>query len=395
MLKASLLLCRHGNFGACFFSTPAGEVPAIYASRPGLRIWRASLEGKVSTTMIFKDSISKGEPEISTLNLPSKNGENGMQSETKQFGPLRVFSDYFLLSWQGSCVWVIDPNKGMMVGCHSNFGCVVDVATYDNEIFVLTKGDKTFVRKIALEARAQSPLIEVKELDLNQDENEANTIQRSGSVNQFEETDKLDKLFGEMKNTTVGLIGVVRRNVVKTIGHIKNFDDSEEDKSSLSDNQWSESSTSPSTEEERNTNGERSVQNGEACNEAATGRPEIEQEGDVRVVEAGGSIPLDLSDSFKDAHDAVPESNTSEIEVILKHAMKEEPLPFHHLSGKAFSSDIVFEGTSKQKQKRKKPKKKGTSRFPSPTFSTLIIKVRNLYCLERFSSCLILILLNV
>ncbi len=368
---------RHGNFGACFFpdsqESSLNILPSVYAARPGLRIWRATIEGKVTTTMIFKDLIAKGEPEISTLNLASQSGENGPHLDPKQFGPLKVLSDSFLISWQGSCVWVVDPKMGLTVGCHSNFGCVVDVATWGTEMFVLTKGDSSFVRKISLETSPQSPVIEGRELDLTP----IDGIPRSGSVNQFEETDKLDRIFGEVKNTTVGIISVVKRNVVKTIGHIKNMDDSEEDRSSSSDNISSDSSprekdqnvsfdNSPPVEDQIRVSTNIDIKtNGEEISSS----PQVNSPCLI--------IPSPVHESIDDAstekHDEViaktsleqnddevsGETTTNKIDVVIKHDLKETPIPFHHISGKAFSSDIVFEGTSRQKSRRKRKAKKG------------------------------------
>ena len=52
-----------------------------------------------------------------------------------------------------------------MIGCHSNLGYVTGVCACNNELYVLSKGDQNFVRKIVFETTI--PCIVVEELDLN------------------------------------------------------------------------------------------------------------------------------------------------------------------------------------------------------------------------------------
>ena len=370
---------RHGNFGACFYPPskpiPSDLSPFVYAVRPGLRIWKATLEGKVQTTMMFKESINKGEPEIRTLNLPSSNTAT-QQTEQKQFGPLVNFNEVFLLSWQGSCLWVVDPNTGSVVGCHSNLGCVVDVALYNNNVYVLTKGEEHFIRKITFSLRAESPVIEVRELNLNNVDNEKDTIHRTASWGQFEGDAKLDKLIDDVGSTMVGIIGGVQRKVVKTIEHMTARDESEEGLSS-EDAYTSGNASSPNFTSRRTIHRNVPVksQNGIVPNGNVTSglgsSPEPystslnnSNEASVNIVEdetttqetvnaSPDHVDDNGTDNFGDEKDDLEERK---IEVVIEHKLKEKPLPFDHLSHQELP-DIVFEGTSKKKPKSRSKKK--------------------------------------
>lgn len=380
VLKYKILFFSQGNFGACFYPKSQDQITngyhTIYAARPGLRVWRANMEGKVSTTMIFKDSICKGEPEICTLNLPSSFNENGVQMEPKQFGPLVVFANDFILSWHGSCIWVLEPNLGVVAGCHSNFGCIVDVATCGSEMFVLSKSEDQCVRRIVFEIRPQSPIIEVKELSFNEDEAQE-SIPRVGSVHQFEENDKIEKIIGGVMSTTVGFISGVKRNVVKTIEQIKTRDESDDSTSSSVESPSSMDPSSPvAIIREKDVNGD-TTKTGSYADEEAQSTPiaspcvimtppkpefsvdvreenQPDKEGITPIVD--GNIPENEAPNFQEigVTPEVVNSDKSPVEFIIKHDLKEKETPFQHLSNKDFNSDIVFEGTSKRKPRKKR-----------------------------------------
>ena len=339
--------------------------------------------------MIFKDSISKGEPAISTLNLPSSLDADGPQSEPKHFGPLVVFASDFLLSWQGSCIWVLDPNLGVVVGCHSNFGSIVDVATCSNEMFVLSKSEGQYIRRIAFENRSQSPIFEVKELSFQDDETKAK-IPRNGSVHQFEEHDKIDKIIGGVMSTTVGFISGVKRNVVRTIEQIKTRDESEESASSLSSSSSEEAdfSIDPSSPiaiiHDKEVNG--ALQTIGTPSEGRTQTPTASpcviktpqylKNGSINStlpLDADGisPVPYEVSSENKAPNfqetgranqeelEAEKSAVKREIEVTITHEMREKETPFQHISSKDFNSDIVFEGTSKRKPKKSRKSARG------------------------------------
>ena len=310
---------RFGNFGACFFPPaqpqPTDDIVDIYAARPGLRLWKATMDGKVLTTMIFKDSVNKGEPIIETLELPPYT-QLPHQSEQKQFGTLIPFDNQFLVSWQGSSVWVLDPGTGYIIGCHSNLGYVTDVSVCNNELYVLSKGDQNFVRKIVFETTI--PCIVVEELDLNEplDEDDEENEERR-SVFQFnEDQDKFDKLIDEVGSKMIGAICDVKSKVME----FKPF---------LSGEGYSTSEGLSDVDNFRHddvTSDENNVDN--------------------------------VNKPFESSNE-LPKSCEKSPEVTQKQKEK----PFNHLSHEAFPTNIVFEGTSigRSPKRRKKSKviKKG------------------------------------
>ena len=316
---------RIGNFGACFFPPcspiPSDDLVCIYAARPGLRLWCASIEGKVCSTMIFKDSIYKEEPQILTIELPSHN-DSLVQIDQKQFGKLLVFSDRFLVSWQGSCLWVIDPSTGCVIGCHSNLGFIVDVALTGNELYVLSKGETNFIRQIIFETVVSVPCIVTEDLDLNEPRH-FEKVQRSSSINHFEDQDKLEKILDEVGAKVKVAISDVKWKVKEIKEQIISREESEDDRVSDSDKfQFTiknsrgspHSNISPFVTSEEKSSSDKS-------NESDTNSTEIE-----RSTEPFGS-------SYED------EKNVS--------LQLEKSKVFEHLSQKEFPPDIVFEGTSK------------------------------------------------
>ena len=49
---------RDGLFGACFHPRLAGAAPVVYSARPGGRLWEASLQGGVVSTLRLRDLVT-------------------------------------------------------------------------------------------------------------------------------------------------------------------------------------------------------------------------------------------------------------------------------------------------------------------------------------------------
>ena len=190
--------------------------------------------------MMFKDSVCKGEPIIETVDLPSQVGIKN-KGDQKQFGPLKVFFEKFIVTWKGSCVWVIDPLTGVIIGAHDNLGYVVDVSVYDNELFILTKSQDSLVRKISFETI--TPCIVVEEIDLNEPEQIINA-QRWSSIRQFKDQDQIDKLIDgvgmKLKDTLKDVKSRVREFKDQIISNSEDDRVSDAEKSILNSNQNSD-----------------------------------------------------------------------------------------------------------------------------------------------------------
>jgi len=390
-------LFSFGNYGACFFPAVGpepveDEVVDVYAARPGLRLWRATSDGKVLSTMMFRDSINKGLPEIQTLDLAST--LPAQHAEQKQFGSMKAFHDQFVVTWQGSNVWVLDPTTGVVVGCHSNLGCVVDVSVSDNEIFVLSKGKDHFVRRIVFEV---NPCFVVEELDLN---NPSDVIKaQSGSISQFENQERIDKLLDDVGSKMNRAFFDVKTRVKGITEQMRSREASEDDRGSESDR-----FSSPKSFYKKDANGDRclatsegySTGNGVSTDENEYSDRPFESSNDSlsspgKTADSSNS-PLDnveinetesiqlngiSTDNQPDQKVVVPDSQMNRdnsttkgqqtlmddqnagntMEVVLTHKKREKEPVFGHLSKEDFAKDIVFEGTSVASPKKKKKKK--------------------------------------
>ena len=343
--------------------------------------------------MMFRESINKGLPEIQTLDLPSTLSVRN--SEQKQFGPMKNFHDQFIVTWQGSNLWVLDPTTGVVVGCHSNLGCVVDVGVSDNEIFVLSKGKEHFVRKIVFEV---NPGFVVEELDLN---NPSDVIKAQSSISQFENQERIDKLLDEVGSKMNRAFFDVKTRVKGITEQMLSREVSEDDRGSESDR-----FSSPKTFYKKDAYGERclatsegySTGNGastddneysdrpfESSNDSlsspgksadSSNNVEVNETKSIQLEDdkpdqqqsvvpdvksdVDGSTPIDATNAGDTPGDT---GNTAQqsMEVVLTHKKREKAPVFGHLSKEEFAKDIVFEGTSiaSPKKKKKKKTKKG------------------------------------
>ena len=137
---------RSGGFGGCFIPDILSEpTKKVYAARPGLRIWTADENGKVSSTSVFKSLLSDKPPIIQTLI-----GNDNKFNSNGQFGQLLIFHNEYVITWDTNHVWVLDLDLGNIVGCHSNLGKVRDVAVCGHEVFILVNQRERFLRRLIL-----------------------------------------------------------------------------------------------------------------------------------------------------------------------------------------------------------------------------------------------------
>ena len=378
-------------------------------------MWRATSEGKVLTTMMFRESINKGRPEILTIDLPScQVTPQGEQLQQKQFGPIKTFHDQFLITWQGSNVWVLDPTTGVVVGCHSNLGCVMDVGVVNNEIFVLSKAKENFVRKVLFEV---NPCIVVQELDLN-NPNDVMMAQLTGSstVNQFEDQDRLDKILDEVGSKVGRAFFDVKSRVIGIKEQIRSREVSEDDRAGGGAGSESERFTSPRThyavsqtralstlstgenylatsegystgnntayttddDNEFNDRPFQSSSNESLGGGGSPGKNAALENASSKVEETTTTTNNDTASAVDSGNNGVIEatsspnkttkeentdggesgSSTQTFTVLLTHKTREKEPVFSHLSKEEFPQDIVFQGTSAPGTRKKKNKKK-------------------------------------
>uniref|UniRef100_A0A8C6RW71 Tectonin beta-propeller repeat containing 2 n=1 Tax=Nannospalax galili TaxID=1026970 RepID=A0A8C6RW71_NANGA len=136
-----------GKFGACFIPGLCKQSDlTLYASRPGLRLWKADVHGTVQATFILKDVFAGG---ITPFELyprlePSDGGS--CSSPEKHLGLVTCFfREGWVLSWNEYSIYLLDTiNQATIAGLEGS-GDIVSVSCTENEIFFL-KGDRNIIR---------------------------------------------------------------------------------------------------------------------------------------------------------------------------------------------------------------------------------------------------------
>lgn len=135
--------------------------PDIYTSRPGLRLWTADINGKVSATLMYKGLTNENPPGITILNPPPPCLTRLPTDYQAQFGPLRLFHGQFFVTWDVSRLWVLDTSPCALVGYHGNMGDIVDVSMSGHEIYILQRGGERLLMKLSLIPKLANPLLDV------------------------------------------------------------------------------------------------------------------------------------------------------------------------------------------------------------------------------------------
>ena len=131
------MFCSLGNYGAVFLPGAYQMKEAvIFASRPGLRLWKANVNGNVQATYLFKDLLQKSKEGIELLSslVPKRRATKGRDYS---FGPLMIFDETLLVTHDQDTLFVIDPGLGTFVGYLTEVGPILDLVVYRDEILIL------------------------------------------------------------------------------------------------------------------------------------------------------------------------------------------------------------------------------------------------------------------
>ncbi|KAG8514432.1 LOW QUALITY PROTEIN: Tectonin beta-propeller repeat-containing protein 2, partial [Galemys pyrenaicus] len=136
-----------GKFGACFIPGLCKQSDlTLYASRPGLRLWKANIHGTVQATFILKDVFAGGVTpfELYPRLEPSDRGSCSLPE--KHLGLVSCFfQEGWVLSWNEYSIYLLDTvNQATIAGLEGS-GDIVSVSCTENEIFFL-KGDRNIIR---------------------------------------------------------------------------------------------------------------------------------------------------------------------------------------------------------------------------------------------------------
>ncbi|XP_066551042.1 tectonin beta-propeller repeat-containing protein 2 isoform X2 [Amia ocellicauda] len=137
----------NGKFGACIHPGLCKRSDlAVYAARPGLRLWRADVQGSVQATYILKDVFANGVQPFELFPRPGTDGTGGCRPAERQLGLLSCFlREGWVLSWNEYSVYVLDSLNQAVIGGLEGTGDIVSVSCTENEIFLL-KGDRDIIR---------------------------------------------------------------------------------------------------------------------------------------------------------------------------------------------------------------------------------------------------------
>ncbi|XP_073923223.1 tectonin beta-propeller repeat-containing protein 2 isoform X2 [Castor canadensis] len=148
-----------GKFGACFIPGLCKQSDlTLYASRPGLRLWKANVHGTVQATFILKDVFAGG---VTPFELyPRLEPPNGgsCSSPERHLGLVSCFfREGWVLSWNEYSIYLLDTiNQATIAGLEGS-GDIVSVSCTENEIFFL-KGDRNIIR-ISSRPEGQAPIV--------------------------------------------------------------------------------------------------------------------------------------------------------------------------------------------------------------------------------------------
>lgn len=136
-----------GKFGACFIPGLCKQSDlTLYASRPGLRLWRAGVQGTVQATLLLKDVFAAGvTPFELHPRLDSLDAGSGSFPE-RQLGLVSCFfREGWVLSWNEYSVYLLDTVNQVTIAGLEGSGDIVSVSCTEDEIFLL-KGDRNVIR---------------------------------------------------------------------------------------------------------------------------------------------------------------------------------------------------------------------------------------------------------
>ncbi|XP_007951307.1 tectonin beta-propeller repeat-containing protein 2 [Orycteropus afer afer] len=136
-----------GKFGACFIPGLCKQSDlTLYASRPGLRLWKADIQGTVQATFILKDVFAGGVKPFELYPRLDPADQGSCSTPEKHLGLVSCFSqEGWVLSWNEYSVYLLDTINQVTIAGLEGSGDIVSVSCTENEIFLL-KGDRNIIR---------------------------------------------------------------------------------------------------------------------------------------------------------------------------------------------------------------------------------------------------------
>ena len=124
------------------------EDAVLYCARPGLRLWRATTEGTVEMTYMFRDLLHGKTNLVPVLPDTVCDTDRGAIEEVN-FGKLYVLGEKHLVTFSGNSLFVLDPAGRKLLGWANNLGEIQDMAVSTEEVFFLRRGSGRRIVRIA------------------------------------------------------------------------------------------------------------------------------------------------------------------------------------------------------------------------------------------------------
>ncbi|XP_078418532.1 tectonin beta-propeller repeat-containing protein 2 [Cetorhinus maximus] len=138
-----------GRFGACFIPGLCKQTDVnLYASRPGLRLWKSDVQGVVQSTLLLKNVFTSGVKPFELLPRASSAtaSKGDIKPNERNLGLLECFlRDGWVLSWNKTSIYVMDAVNQALIGGLEGLSGIVSVSCTEDEIFMLTD-DRDIVR---------------------------------------------------------------------------------------------------------------------------------------------------------------------------------------------------------------------------------------------------------
>jgi len=88
---------------------------------------------------MFRDQLTHFSENTTLLHDFILEGSASTRNDDRQFGRLLMYGSAHLLTYQGTCLCLLDYTQNAVVCCHGNVGPVTDVAVCKDEVYILRK----------------------------------------------------------------------------------------------------------------------------------------------------------------------------------------------------------------------------------------------------------------
>ncbi|ESO97813.1 hypothetical protein LOTGIDRAFT_152916 [Lottia gigantea] len=129
---------RDGEFGACFFVEPSSNIPVVYCSRPGSRMWEVDFEGNVLNTHQFKKLLSISSTPIVHFNkssLLTEYSSTTVISPSVNFKKMYTIGQY-IITWCTTGLYVFDTINVKVILWSYDIQDIEDLCVYENSVFI-------------------------------------------------------------------------------------------------------------------------------------------------------------------------------------------------------------------------------------------------------------------